>query len=57
MDFESPPHQILYAYSVWQSIFQELQDQICAADDKRWIMNDGIHTLAHGHYKTKDNLM
>jgi hypothetical protein len=29
---------------------------LCAADDKRWIMNDGIHTLAHGHYKTKDNL-
>jgi transposase len=22
-------------------------------DDKRVIMDDGIHTLAHGHYKTK----
>ena len=21
-------------------------------DDKRWICKDGIHTYAHGHYKT-----
>ena len=28
---------------------------LSAADDKRWICNDGISTLAHGHYKTRDN--
>jgi hypothetical protein len=21
------------------------------ADDKRWVLDDGINTLAHGHYK------
>ena len=21
-------------------------------DTKRWLLNDGIHTLAHGHYET-----
>ena len=26
-----------------------------AFDDKRWICQDGIHTLAHGHWRTKSN--
>ena len=25
---------------------------LSAFDNKRWIMDDGISTLAHGHYKT-----
>ena len=28
---------------------------LSAADDKRYILKDGIHTLAWGHYKIKDN--
>ena len=27
---------------------------LSAADDKRYILNDGVHTLAWGHYKIKD---
>ena len=27
---------------------------LSAQDDKRYILNDGIHTLAWGHYKIKD---
>src|SRR5690606_7952898 len=26
---------------------------LCALDDKRWVCNDLIHTLAHGHYMLK----
>ena len=26
---------------------------LTAFDTKRWIKDDGIHTLAHGHYKTR----
>ena len=26
---------------------------LSAFDNKRWILDDGISTLAHGHYKTK----
>ena len=26
---------------------------LCNYDDKRWIMNDGINTLAYGHYEIK----
>jgi len=25
---------------------------LCSFDDKRWLMEDGIHTLAYGHYST-----
>ena len=28
---------------------------LSAQDDKRYILNDGVHTLAWGHYKIKDN--
>ena len=28
---------------------------LSALDDKRYILSDGIHTLAWGHYKIKDN--
>ena len=28
---------------------------LSALDDKRYILNDGVHTLAWGHYKIKDN--
>ena len=28
---------------------------LSAADDKRYILGDGIHTLAWGHYKIKNN--
>ena len=27
---------------------------LSAADDKRWIADDGISTLAHGHYKIRN---
>ena len=26
---------------------------LSAADDKRWIRDDGISTFAHGHYRTR----
>ena len=26
-----------------------------AFDNKRWIVEDGIHTLAHGHWRTENN--
>ena len=45
MNYIRSDHHHLYSYStqkVGLSMF----------DDKRWICNDGIHTLAHGHYKT-----
>ena len=29
---------------------------LSAFDNKRWILDDGINTLAHGHYKTKQSL-
>ena len=29
---------------------------LSAFDNKRWILDDGITTLAHGHYKTNDLL-
>ena len=28
---------------------------LSALDDKRYILSDGMHTLALGHYKIKDN--
>ena len=27
---------------------------LCAFDDKRWVLDNGIDTLAHGHYKIKN---
>ena len=27
---------------------------LSAQDDKRYILSDGVHTLAWGHYKIKD---
>jgi len=27
---------------------------LCAFDDKRYIEDDGVHTLAYGHYKTRE---
>jgi hypothetical protein len=26
---------------------------LCAYDDKRWVLDDNVHTLAHGHYRTQ----
>ena len=39
------------------TVFTEKVNKIAlsAADDKRYILNDGIHTLAWGHYKIPDN--
>ena len=34
--------------------FQMNKIALSAFDDKRWILDDGITTLAHGHYKTKE---
>ena len=28
---------------------------LSASDDKRWILDDGISTLAHGHYRTRNS--
>ena len=27
---------------------------LCAFDDKRYLLSDGIHTLAHGHHRTRE---
>ena len=50
--FESPPHQILYAYSVWQPIFQELQDRIKniisvqgLPSEMDFSVNNGLHSI------------
>ena len=32
--------------------FHQMRVSLTAFDTKRWIVDDGIHTLAHGHYKT-----
>ena len=39
-------HHKLYSYEMKKI-------GLSAADDKRWILNDGISTLAHGHFKTR----
>ena len=26
---------------------------LCAYDDKKWVMEDNVHTLAHGHWRTR----
>ena len=46
---------ILRSYD--HDIFSEEVNKIAlsALDDKRYILNDGIHTLAWGHYKIKNN--
>ena len=46
---------ILRSYE--HEVFSEEVNKIAlsAADDKRYILNDGIHTLAWGHYKIKNN--
>ena len=46
---------ILRSYE--HEVFTEEVNKIAlsAADDKRYILNDGIHTLAWGHYKIKNN--
>ena len=30
---------------------------LSAFDNKRWIQDDGIHTYAHGHWRTQQNLV
>ena len=50
--FEVPPHQIIYSYSIWQPLYQELQDRIrnitfiqglpCEEDFKA---NNGLHSI------------
>ena len=46
---------ILRSYE--HEVFSEEVNKIAlsAADDKRYILNDGIHTLAWGHHKIKNN--
>ena len=39
-------HHNLYSYKMKKV-------GLSAADDKRWILDDGISTLAHGHFKTR----
>ena len=31
---------------------QQQKIALSAYDNKRWILDDGIHTLAHGHFHT-----
>ena len=42
--------------SDYHNLFTFKTDKIAlsAFDNKRWILDDGISTLAHGHYKTKE---
>ena len=35
--------------------FHQSKVALTAFDTKRWICDDGIHTLAYGHFKTKEN--
>ena len=35
------------------SSFQQCRSSLTCYDTKRWILDDGIHTLAHGHYLTR----
>ena len=37
------------------STYHVAKTALTAFDTKRWILQDNIHTLAHGHYKTKYN--
>ena len=48
-------HNILRSYE--HEVFTEEVNKIAlsALDDKRYILGDGIHTLAWGHYKIKNN--
>ena len=38
------------------SLLEINKKSLCPGDDKRWIEDDGIHTLAHGHYLAVDDL-
>ena len=33
--------------------YHQSKVSLTAFDTKRWIQDDGIHTLAHGHYLTR----
>ena len=33
--------------------YHQTKVSLTGFDTKRWIMDNGINTLAHGHYKTK----
>jgi hypothetical protein len=33
---------------------QQRKRGLCAYDDKRWLLEDGVNTLAHGHYRIRD---
>jgi len=32
---------------------EDVHKEVTATDDKRYWLDDGIHTLAHGHYSIK----
>ena len=54
-DLESLKKEMRTIRSDYHKLYTYKTDKIAlsAFDDKRWIMNNGISTLAHGHYKTK----
>ena len=33
--------------------YHDVKISLTAFDTKRWILNDNVHTLAHGHFKTR----
>ena len=35
--------------------FENQKRALCAFDDKRYLLEDRIHTLAHGHYRIRGN--
>ena len=42
-----------YDHEVYTEVVNKIA--LSAQDDKRYILSDGVHTLAWGHYKIKDN--
>ena len=35
------------------STLQMTKTGLCAYDDKRYVLGDNVHTLAHGHWRTQ----
>ena len=54
MNLETVTKEMKMIRSDAHKLFTYRTDKIAlsAFDNKRWIMDDGVSTLAHGHYKT-----
>ena len=54
-DLKTVPKEMKTIRSDYHNLFTFKTNKIAlsAFDNKRWILDDGISTLAHGHYKTK----